>query len=85
MGLRKSHKIFLLKGFNGGGGWGRIVDKWVIKEPELLELGVDGAASGPAWAGNGFQVTPTYGLPQVPPPSELVDSIYLLKHLQNTI
>lgn len=57
----------------------------MIKEPELLELGVDGAASGPAWAGNGFRVTPTYGLPQVPPPSELVDSVYLLKHLQNTI
>lgn len=55
-------------------------DKRVRKEPELLELGVDGA-----WAGNGFQVIPTYLLPQVPPPGELADLVYLLKHLRNTI
>jgi len=59
MGLRKSHEIFPLKGFNGGVGE-KTDNKRVVKEPELLELGVDGAASGPAWAGNRFQVIPTY-------------------------
>lgn len=52
MGLRKSHEIFLLKGFNEGKK--KIDDKYVIKEPPLLELGIDGATSGPAWAGKWF-------------------------------
>lgn len=74
MSLRNSHQIFLLKCFNR--------DK---NQTDSEKTRTDGAASSPAWAGDSFQVNRKYWLLHVSPPGELVDWVYLLKHLQNTI